>query len=897
MANGNGNGIIGTGSFGTVEINDPLKDYVPSPFPETVGDARGKNGLRRTHYFDGRFLTASAFQRDQFYWDARSRIVAQTHPAGLAWGMELAIPRGSQPLGELTPMCTSAETLTLKPGVGFDDIGRPIVVGRSFQFTIEQLLERYLSSPQKVLGSGTTFAPCVCIEPGGGAGLTAGSIPQGTFLLLVEPSECPEGMAKVYGEACAASAHAQCDADRFVSGFGLSLARVEAPVSAELLSEGSWALRSHLGAWYNAVHKPDLRNRWPSWRTVRDFGPAGRVAGHIPLALLYVGENGDILFVDPWIPRRYLVESESRMRGSGSRGAPPAAVVVSRQEQFQRQLAEVLAVPGAWSASEGPKKSLLELDFRWLPPTGFLPIVPPPPGGDGEDLLGRAVSAAKTQVMQWFANTNVIVIPEVALHDDDLLEIVRDAEDKDLIRLDAPPDILTRTDAGESAWWSEGTGSTVPVSEHPEYRAEWFDTWAKPGSVQAQIRDHFVHGESTDGRAELQELLSLLGLPPARGPQLARSLADRDVALVRAIIVARGVGRRDPLVGVAKPGDAQAHSVDEQGSIWGDDLPLQPFVCFVKQRLVIPASFWKWLDAHRGPIGPRGEQGDSGPQGDPGPAGEGGGLCDKLETLGAFVALHPQAWVRAEEDLEKRLSQHYPEAQLSTLLELHDEVRRALDSGRSREELCACVVAKTCSCIPRDSFENIRRLLIEDPREGSTIKVLIELVRDCCSLRWLLGVIGPILAVEPKTPSDVNYRNALNHLLDCVAPVFGASPAPLGTHKLTRDELWFVDRIRTHVGPGIGLPRDNTAEPLVAAVRVLSASDLRRDSSVRDSFRSAWRQALDRARGDASGALAILTQGAAPIAKIAGAMETVLAHAPPEEPSALIDSLIANGQT
>ena len=63
------------------------------PFPEQrVGTRSGTNGLYRLNYFNGRFLTAEALRREQVYWDTRARLVAQTHGAGIAWGLSLNLP-------------------------------------------------------------------------------------------------------------------------------------------------------------------------------------------------------------------------------------------------------------------------------------------------------------------------------------------------------------------------------------------------------------------------------------------------------------------------------------------------------------------------------------------------------------------------------------------------------------------------------------------------------------------------------------------------------------------------------------------------------------------------------------------------------------------------------------
>ena len=56
-----------------------------------AGDVRGDNNLRRTNWFNGRYLTAEALSRQDTYFDARSRLNAQALMPGVAWGLGLAV--------------------------------------------------------------------------------------------------------------------------------------------------------------------------------------------------------------------------------------------------------------------------------------------------------------------------------------------------------------------------------------------------------------------------------------------------------------------------------------------------------------------------------------------------------------------------------------------------------------------------------------------------------------------------------------------------------------------------------------------------------------------------------------------------------------------------------------
>ena len=63
----------------------------------------------------------------------------------------------------------ASQTLTLRRGLAFDHVGRPILVSEPFTFTIEKLLGAWRKTPQKVVGGGIDFMPCVCLadDPAG----------------------------------------------------------------------------------------------------------------------------------------------------------------------------------------------------------------------------------------------------------------------------------------------------------------------------------------------------------------------------------------------------------------------------------------------------------------------------------------------------------------------------------------------------------------------------------------------------------------------------------------------------------------------------------------------------------------------------------------------------------
>ena len=454
--------------------------------PETEAQAPGKNGLYRLNYFNGRILTAEGLRKEQVYWDYRARLLGEIQPPGVAWGLSLEYahtwkspsptedvvdPQTGEilveglPAGKYKPgggMSAGAK-ITLKPGLAFNGIGQPISVGAEFEFTFAELMDQFRSNKTVVIDGGTSFFPCVCLAPMPCGDMPAGqALPEGPYLLLIDPKDSLEGEAKVYNQVCPGKT-ASCEKDGIRGGFVLSLARFPVDVPMETI-ESSWDLRNILSAYYFGVYERSLITRWarpfPLDEGNKDFchgpGPFDRVAGHVPLAMVYVGSDGTILFVDPWIPRRSIAATASAGWHANLRGAPTAPAIIARLHQFQCQVHDRFLAAG-WP-KEGGKKALYfcppvadaaptafpaqipnlyDLGFREIPPYGFLPVPPNPgKGADGTmPAFGGPVLWASKAAKAYFEGTNVIVYSVVAVHDDDIFEDMVRAAEKDSIVL------------------------------------------------------------------------------------------------------------------------------------------------------------------------------------------------------------------------------------------------------------------------------------------------------------------------------------------------------------------------------------------------------------------------------------------------------------------------------
>jgi hypothetical protein len=598
-------------------------------WPEALGgDVHGWNQMCRTNWFNGRFLTAEALRRQDVYFDVRARLNMHALMPGIAYGLGLTTDGDFN----TTPPVSGAgwragsfsvdKSMTLSPGLAFDMIGRPILVAEDFRFDLRQLLALQQTQPRRVVGGGTEFASCVCLAPDP-AGATGGSalIRPGPYLLIIEAAEKPDGQAKVYGEVCGGSQPVTCQTEAWCSGFGLSLARfpVEMPDGDDVRS--AWDLRGILSAYYFDVCEYSLIKRWdPPFATDHGFcapsGPGRHDRGAVALAMLYLAESGDAVFVDRWIPRRIIADTPGEDWHRTRFGAPPRAARWARIHQFQCMLAESLAVHRLVTDDKFDNMNLLRRGFRHIPPIGFLPIDRTSAGRQANrEPSGRLagvqltaaqagavsgyVRAALQQGKYYFAGTNVLTYGTVALHDDDILEDLSNVFDKDPIQLEYGqfPD-FERVDLGRSLY---ATASNLGVN------LSAIVTVPNLGNTLAAVA------------------AVLTAVPVA-------DYVNRHVEIVKLVVPLQGLVRRHPGLGVVAE-DAQDQTADwgaralsenvgarAVGGLQAVGIQMLPrhFVVYVKQRLVLLDVLFQLLELWQAALNhPRLQTWSARVQGDP----------------------------------------------------------------------------------------------------------------------------------------------------------------------------------------------------------------------------------------------------------------------------------------
>lgn len=112
-------------------VFQPLGDYsLNSESLSAVADIDPR--LTRTHYFDGRLLTAEDLTRDQTYLDQRLRELGRVLGSGVMGGLELTLDKS---------------VLTLRPGQALTPAGRVLELGKQLQLNLaDSTLRKQLNS-------------------------------------------------------------------------------------------------------------------------------------------------------------------------------------------------------------------------------------------------------------------------------------------------------------------------------------------------------------------------------------------------------------------------------------------------------------------------------------------------------------------------------------------------------------------------------------------------------------------------------------------------------------------------------------------------------------------------------------------------------------------------------
>jgi hypothetical protein len=309
------------------------------------GTASGKtlvqtSPLTRLNYFDGKFLRAEDFRREQDYLRQLVQFSNQGLGAGVVYGMDTVLVRQGR--------------ISIGPGLAMDSTGRTLLISESADFDISALIDatRRIAIPRTSRSRGSAeFGDCIdATNPPGE------SIPEGRslYLICVGHAESLCGIEDVYGRLCEEACVTAVDRPLIVEGVVVRaiplLLRTPLPTSRAVALD-----RRHLRSLVASSFFEDERHVVASlisraglltktWCVGAD--PAS--VGCVPLAVVSVAGTSTI-FLDAWTARRERMDAPARRYWAWRMGMRPWDVFLAHVLQFQCQLHEVLdenAEPG-----------------------------------------------------------------------------------------------------------------------------------------------------------------------------------------------------------------------------------------------------------------------------------------------------------------------------------------------------------------------------------------------------------------------------------------------------------------------------------------------------------------------------------------------------------------------
>ena len=329
-----------------------------------------EGGVRNTHFFQGRLLTAEDLRAEQNANRVRHRLLGQAVGPGVIEGLEV---KRQDPTG-------TAPILTIRPGHAINGGGQVLTLTEETQVTLTQPQETASVAPDAGL-----FVDC---QPPVSDTLAVNS---GVFLLVMSPASGFSEKAPKTGLASNGKSAAECDSRWAVEGVqfrlqqfplaeitnisSATLEQLQELTEASELSQLSLLrnLLAHLcfGTEQAArfVNDPFAPNSSEVSTALSDLQQNGHLkACDVPLTLLFWAPPQGIAFLDPWSVRRRPTAGAPDSRWPAldlvRRGAIGEAVLL----QFLDHVEDLLR------ATPDPANVLVREYFRFLPPAGFFPV-------------------------------------------------------------------------------------------------------------------------------------------------------------------------------------------------------------------------------------------------------------------------------------------------------------------------------------------------------------------------------------------------------------------------------------------------------------------------------------------------------------------------------------------
>jgi len=317
--------------------------------PTALQQAISAGGIKSVNFFNGRLLTGEDLSTEQDA-NALARLrLGEALGSGVAQGLEVAESTGSS--------TTERPVLTVEAGVAVTPSGRALELTARTELALTR---------DPITGSDTSsvvFSDCTPTQPGT---YTAGA---GVYLLTIGAAQSRQGSAPTSGLG---NVDATCATAYIVDGVQFRLLRLALPASdtadaAHLRNRvayrmfGSDELASLASDPFGSVVS--------SWSFLDDLLESGCLtADEVPLALMRWTSDAGVVFVDRWAVRRRICRDGASASWPGFAGDRLIAEGEARFQQFQDELADLLAQ----SASPTTEKAADHFDR--LPAAVLVPL-------------------------------------------------------------------------------------------------------------------------------------------------------------------------------------------------------------------------------------------------------------------------------------------------------------------------------------------------------------------------------------------------------------------------------------------------------------------------------------------------------------------------------------------
>ena len=291
--------------------------------------------LTRLWYFDGKFLRAEGFRRDQEYFRALVALSNQAVGSGVVHGFDVRHGRG--------------DALHVSGGLALAPSGRVVHLPRDVDLAIATLIARSageLEPRTAITRSKADFAPCPPETPSD----PVHTVPvRPLYVLTVAAAEALCGEEERFGQLCEDACATETDRSLVVEGarFRVRELHLTLPVSARVPFDATH-LRSRVATAYFELERhvvPSMISG-PGLRTdVWCRGADGVGGDEVPLAV-FERSGAVTTWIDMWTVRRELIETTPHRYWEWRLAMRPLDVFLAQVLQFQCQLIGATGEPG-----------------------------------------------------------------------------------------------------------------------------------------------------------------------------------------------------------------------------------------------------------------------------------------------------------------------------------------------------------------------------------------------------------------------------------------------------------------------------------------------------------------------------------------------------------------------